>query len=156
MSRVFFNVVTFFSRRPHIKWSVALCKSLGDLRRSAVFAELIVVELYIGWNDVTYLWSQYDRHFVGQQRRTVGEVPRHRRADRPLWDGPTSAVAPRPLSLAQGEPVGSKWAVLLAVRRDPCRRRWKARYLSTGANTWGDSYVISSYHIYASSFSAML
>jgi len=27
----------------------------------------------------------------------VGEVPRHRRADRPLWDGPTSAVAPRPL-----------------------------------------------------------
>ena len=28
-------------------------------------------ELYIGWNDVTYLWSQYDRHFVGQDRRTL-------------------------------------------------------------------------------------
>jgi len=27
--------------------------------------------VYIGWNDVTYLWSQYDRHFVGQDRRTV-------------------------------------------------------------------------------------
>jgi len=26
----------------------------------------------------------------------VGEVPRHRRADRPSWDGPTSAVAPGP------------------------------------------------------------
>jgi len=27
---------------------------------------------YIGWkNDVTYLWSQYNRHFVGQHRRTV-------------------------------------------------------------------------------------
>jgi len=38
----------------------------------------------------------------------VGEVPRHRRADRPSWDGPTSAVAPRPLSLAQGEPISSK------------------------------------------------
>ena len=22
-------------------------------------------------NDVTYLWSHYDRHFVGQHRRTV-------------------------------------------------------------------------------------
>jgi len=30
-------------------------------------------------------------------RALVGEVPRHRRADRPLWDGPTSAVTPRPL-----------------------------------------------------------
>jgi len=27
--------------------------------------------VYIGWNEVTYLWSQYDRYFVGQQRRTV-------------------------------------------------------------------------------------
>ena len=27
--------------------------------------------LYIGWNDITYLWPQYDRHFVGQDRRTV-------------------------------------------------------------------------------------
>jgi len=26
---------------------------------------------YIGWNDVTYLWSQYDRHFVRQHRRTA-------------------------------------------------------------------------------------
>ena len=26
----------------------------------------------------------------------AGEVPRHRRADRPSWDGPTSAVAPGP------------------------------------------------------------
>jgi len=25
----------------------------------------------IGWIDVTYLWSQYDRHFVGKHRRTV-------------------------------------------------------------------------------------
>jgi len=27
--------------------------------------------LYIGWSNVTYLWSQYDRHLVGQHRRTV-------------------------------------------------------------------------------------
>ena len=26
---------------------------------------------YIGWNDVTYLWPQYDRHFAGQDSRTV-------------------------------------------------------------------------------------
>jgi len=31
----------------------------------------MVVFVYMGWNDVTYLWSQYDRHFVGQHRRTV-------------------------------------------------------------------------------------
>jgi len=32
-----------------------------------------LTNVYIGWtwNDVTYLWSQYDRHFVGQHRRTV-------------------------------------------------------------------------------------
>jgi len=29
------------------------------------------IGLYIGWNDVRYMWSQYDRHFVGQHRRTV-------------------------------------------------------------------------------------
>ena len=32
---------------------------------------LLLLDSYIGWNDVTYLWSQYDRHFVGQHRRTV-------------------------------------------------------------------------------------
>jgi len=26
---------------------------------------------YIWWSDVTYLWLQYDRHFVGQHCRTV-------------------------------------------------------------------------------------
>ena len=25
------------------------------------------ITVYIGWSDVTYLWSQCDRHFVGQQ-----------------------------------------------------------------------------------------
>jgi len=29
------------------------------------------MEIWIRRNDVTYLWSQYDRHFVGQDRRTV-------------------------------------------------------------------------------------
>jgi len=24
------------------------------------------ISIYIGWSDVTYLWSQCDRHFVGQ------------------------------------------------------------------------------------------
>jgi len=38
-----------------------------------------------GMSDHSVLWA------------LVGEVPRHRRADCPLWDGPTSAVAPRPL-----------------------------------------------------------
>jgi len=33
--------------------------------------KVYVRSLSIGWNDVTYLWSQYDRHFVGQHRRTV-------------------------------------------------------------------------------------
>jgi len=32
---------------------------------------LLLCGKYIGWNDVTYLWSQYDRHFVGQHGRTV-------------------------------------------------------------------------------------
>jgi len=31
-------------------------------RRASPLAEL----LYIGWSDVIYLWSQCDRHFVGQ------------------------------------------------------------------------------------------
>ena len=42
---------------------------------------------------------------------------------------PLSPLGP---SLAQDEPVSAKCAVLLAVRRDPCRRRWKAGYLSNG------------------------
>ena len=32
---------------------------------------LLLLHKYIGWNDVTYLRSQYDRHFAGQHRRTV-------------------------------------------------------------------------------------
>jgi len=32
---------------------------------------LLLLQKYIGWNDVTYLRSQYDRHIVGQHRRTV-------------------------------------------------------------------------------------
>jgi len=32
-------------------------------------AETLVTQ--IGWNDVTHLWSQHDRHFVGQDHRTV-------------------------------------------------------------------------------------
>ena len=47
-----------------------------------------------------------------------GEVPQYRRMDRRLWDGPTSAVAPRPLSLlAQDEPISSRSAALLAVSK---------------------------------------
>ena len=43
-------------------------------------------------NTFCVLSSRIDRLWA-----LVGEVPRHRRADRPLWDGPTSAVARRPL-----------------------------------------------------------
>jgi len=32
---------------------------------------ILIHRVYMGWNDVIYLWSQYDRHFVGQHRRTV-------------------------------------------------------------------------------------
>jgi len=39
--------------------------------RMTMCSNVVKQQIYIGWNDVTYLWSQYDRHFVGQDRRTV-------------------------------------------------------------------------------------
>jgi len=42
-------------------------KSIG----SVIFPQLTAESLYIGWSDVTYLWSRYDRHFVQQHGHTV-------------------------------------------------------------------------------------
>jgi len=48
----------------------------------------------------------------------------------------TSTRQPQAAPPGQDEPFSSRWAVLLAVRRDPCRRRWKAGYLSTLSSCW--------------------
>jgi len=45
-------------------WPCVLAQANGVVRDPQFW-------VYIGWNDVTYLWSLYDRHFVGQDRRTV-------------------------------------------------------------------------------------
>jgi len=43
--------------------------SVGFSAHAIMTEILYTIYVYIGWNDVTYPWSQYDRHFVGQLYR---------------------------------------------------------------------------------------
>jgi len=63
------------------KLSIQYCLKLSSSPQNPTHNTVFICK----FNDLFVLWA------------LVGEVPRHRRADRPLWDGPTSAVAPRPL-----------------------------------------------------------
>jgi len=52
---------------PHLGWSKLT--TAFTIKMSVIVREYVLPSnknLYIGWSDVTYLWSQCDRHFVGQ------------------------------------------------------------------------------------------